>query len=192
MVVSAHWDSVAGSPGTNDNGSGVVATLELARILANYNTTNTIIFAFFDKEEVGCEGSKAFVREFVVPLIVGEFGATIRGVYNLDTLLSFSSLPNSQDMDPTWESLYPDLFQAIETNQRRGDFIMTVGRNTSEDWLLSETFSKHLTDYSVNHLTVSHSFPSPGDYRDTIEGGAFLLQAACEGPAGRPRVCSEK
>ena len=93
---------MATSPGTNDNGSGVVATLEVARILANHNTTNTVIFAFFDKEEIGCEGSKAFVREFVVPLIVGELGATIQGVYNLDTLLGFSSQPASQDMDPSW------------------------------------------------------------------------------------------
>ena len=160
MVVSAHWDSVAASPGTNDNGSGVVATLELARILAGHNTTNTIIFAFFDKEEVGCEGSKAFVREFVIPLIVGEFGASIRGVYNLDTLLGFSSVPDSQDMEPSWEKLYPDLFHTIENNQRRGDFVMTVGRNTIEDSLLSETFSKHLSEYTVNHLKVRTIFSS--------------------------------
>ena len=163
-MISAHWDSVANSPGTNDNGSGVVATLEVARILANHNTTNTVIFAFFDKEEVGCEGSKAFVREFVVPLIVGEFGASIQGVYNLDTLMGFSSLPGSQDMDPSWERFYPDLFHTIENNQRRGDFIMTVGRNTSEDSLIAETFSKYLSDYTVNHLKVRNIFLSSGDY----------------------------
>ena len=148
---------MATSPGTNDNGSGVVATLEVARILANHNTTNSIIFAFFDREEIGCEGSKAFVREFVVPLIVGELGATIQGVYNLDTLLGFSSQPASQDMDPSWERLYPDLALTIENNQRRGDFLMTVGRNTSEDSLIAETLSKYLT-YTVNHLKVSNIF----------------------------------
>ena len=163
-MISAHWDSVANSPGTNDNGSGVVATLEVARILANHNTTNTVIFAFFDKEEVGCEGSKAFVREFVVPLIVGEFGASIQGVYNLDTLMGFSSLPGSQDMDSSWERFYPDLFHTIENNQRRGDFIMTVGRNTSEDSLIAETFSKYLSDYTVNHLKVRNIFLSSGDF----------------------------
>jgi hypothetical protein len=31
IVVGAHYDSVAGAPGANDNGSGVAATLELAR-----------------------------------------------------------------------------------------------------------------------------------------------------------------
>ena len=182
MVVSAHWDSVAASPGTNDNGSGVVATLELARILASHNTTNTIIFAFFDKEEVGCEGSKAFVREFVVPLIVGELGATIRGVYNLDTLLGFSTQPGSQDTDPSWERLYPDLFHAIQNQERRGDFLMTVGRDTSEDSVLAETLSKHLPDYTVNHLKVSNISASSQYYPDSILGGSVFLPAPREGP----------
>ena len=57
VVLSAHWDTVPSSPGTNDNGSGVVALLEIARILSGSKPKNSIIFAFFDKEEVGCEGS---------------------------------------------------------------------------------------------------------------------------------------
>src|SRR5262245_35631778 len=35
IVVGAHYDSVRGSPGANDNGSGVAAVLELARLLHN-------------------------------------------------------------------------------------------------------------------------------------------------------------
>src|SRR5262249_15212437 len=36
IVVGAHYDSVAGSPGANDNGSGVAAVLELARVFGDY------------------------------------------------------------------------------------------------------------------------------------------------------------
>jgi aminopeptidase YwaD len=38
VLVTAHADTVAGSPGANDNASGVALTLELARVLRAYNT----------------------------------------------------------------------------------------------------------------------------------------------------------
>ena len=155
VVLSAHWDTVPTSPGTNDNGSGVVALLEIARILSGSKPKNSIIFAFFDKEEVGCEGSKAFVQQFVLPLIVREFGGTLQGVYNLDTILSFTSQPHTQELDPSWERIDKNLVKRMKKNDLRGDFIMTVGRNTSEDLLLATTFAKHLEGYTVHHLKVS-------------------------------------
>ena len=79
MIISAHWDTVEDSPGVDDNGSGVVAVLEVARIISGIkNNSNTVIFALFDKEEVGCEGSKVFIRELLVPLFVKKFGSKIQ------------------------------------------------------------------------------------------------------------------
>ena len=82
VMVTAHWDTVASSPGVEDNGSGVVALLETARILANRGRQgailNTVIFAALDKEEVGCEGARALVRDFVVPVLVQQFGAVVQ------------------------------------------------------------------------------------------------------------------
>src|SRR6266545_5124218 len=39
IVVGAHYDSVSGSPGANDNGSGAAAIIELARLLRDLNGT---------------------------------------------------------------------------------------------------------------------------------------------------------
>ena len=47
IVVGAHYDSVAGSPGANDNGTGVVALLSLARAFAGEQQTRTIRFVAF-------------------------------------------------------------------------------------------------------------------------------------------------
>ena len=53
IVVGAHYDSVRGSPGANDNGSGAAAVLELARLLRDLDGTSgkRIRFVLFVNEE---------------------------------------------------------------------------------------------------------------------------------------------
>src|SRR5947209_19218927 len=51
FVVGAHYDSVFGSPGANDNGSGVAALLALARRFAGKPTSHTLRFVALTKEE---------------------------------------------------------------------------------------------------------------------------------------------
>lgn len=68
ILVGAHYDSVAGSPGADDNASAVAAALEVARIFASYPTEKTLQVVFFDQEEAqpsggGLVGSNAFVRD---------------------------------------------------------------------------------------------------------------------------------
>lgn len=77
-VVGAHYDSVPGSPGANDNASGTVTVLELARQLANNPLSEQIWFVFFDGEEDGLWGSRRFVEQN--PEIV----RGLKGMLNLD------------------------------------------------------------------------------------------------------------
>lgn len=64
VMVGAHLDSVPTGPGINDNGSGVAAVLAIAEILADLPTpTHTIRFAFWDAEEGGPFGSRAYVEQ---------------------------------------------------------------------------------------------------------------------------------
>jgi len=51
VVVGAHYDSVATGPGANDNGSGVSATLELAKRFAQTPAQSRVRFVFFVNEE---------------------------------------------------------------------------------------------------------------------------------------------
>ncbi|MGD1853135.1 MAG: M28 family peptidase [Leptolyngbyaceae cyanobacterium] len=68
VLVGAHYDTVAGSPGADDNASAVAAALEIARIFASHPTDKTLQIVFFDQEELqpdgaGLVGSNAFVSE---------------------------------------------------------------------------------------------------------------------------------
>ncbi|WP_041233046.1 M20/M25/M40 family metallo-hydrolase [Cylindrospermum stagnale] len=63
ILVAAHYDTVNSSPGADDNASGVAVVLEVARILASRPIPRTLQLAFFDKEEAGLLGSRAFVSK---------------------------------------------------------------------------------------------------------------------------------
>ena len=70
-VMSSHFDDCDGkctdgagvAPGADDNGSGVSAVLEAARVMASTHFAGTIIFACFDGEELGLWGSDHYARE---------------------------------------------------------------------------------------------------------------------------------
>jgi len=51
IVVGAHYDSVLGSPGANDNASGVAGLLEIARLLATEKVSRSVRFVAFVNEE---------------------------------------------------------------------------------------------------------------------------------------------
>lgn len=53
VLIGAHYDTVPESPGVDDNGSGMVALLEAARLLSPRmgHLNNTIMFVAFDLEE---------------------------------------------------------------------------------------------------------------------------------------------
>ena len=51
VIIGAHYDSVFGSPGANDNGTGAAAVLELAHAFAGKKTSRTLRFVEFVNEE---------------------------------------------------------------------------------------------------------------------------------------------
>ena len=64
IMLGAHLDTVAGTPGINDNGSGAAALIELALQVGNknYSPTNKLRFAWWAAEESGLVGSTRYVN----------------------------------------------------------------------------------------------------------------------------------
>jgi len=79
-VVCAHYDSVPGSPGADDNGSGTAAVLAVASVLSNYKFQHTIRFVTFSGEEEGLLGSDDYAGR------AQNNGDNIVGVINADMI----------------------------------------------------------------------------------------------------------
>ncbi len=95
VLIGAHYDSVLGSPGANDNGSGVAALLALARRFAGKPAQQTLRFVAFVNEEPpyflsGQMGS------FVYAGRCKARGDRISAMISLETIGYFSDAPQSQ------------------------------------------------------------------------------------------------
>lgn len=62
LVLGGHTDSVFAGPGINDDGSGTVGVLTVAKALTGFTTTNAVRFAFWSAEEFGLLGSYHYLK----------------------------------------------------------------------------------------------------------------------------------
>jgi hypothetical protein len=109
ILIGAHYDSVFGSPGANDNGSGVAAMLALAQRFAGINTEHTLRFVAFVNEEPpyflsGEMGSLVYARRCKAR------SDKISAMISLETIGYFSDAPDSQTYpSPGLGIFYPEV-----------------------------------------------------------------------------------
>ncbi|MEU8820246.1 M20/M25/M40 family metallo-hydrolase [Actinoplanes sp. NPDC048796] len=101
VMVSAHYDTVIGAPGANDDGSGTVLNLELARVLRNLPTKARLRFALWGSEEQGLIGSRYYVaqlpqaeRDRILAVFQNDMVATSWDPATRYWLLSYTGLAN--------------------------------------------------------------------------------------------------
>ena len=80
FVICAHYDTVQGSPGADDDGSGTAAVMAAAQVLSQFQFQHTIKFVTFSGEEQGLLGSHEYAR------VANETGVNIVGVLNADMI----------------------------------------------------------------------------------------------------------
>jgi len=95
IVVCAHYDTVPYSGGADDNGSGVAVLLELARRSAGRSLPAELRLVWFDAEEVGLAGSRAWLDQ-----LDPADQARLVGAINLETVGYVDHRPSSQWMPP--------------------------------------------------------------------------------------------
>jgi Zn-dependent M28 family amino/carboxypeptidase len=109
VIVGAHYDSVEGSPGADDNASGVAAMLALARTAKPERTLRFVAFAneeppYFMSPAMG---SWQYARR------CRERREKIAAMLCLESLAYFSDAPHSQEYPEMLDGLFPDVANFI-------------------------------------------------------------------------------
>ncbi|MFQ5903767.1 MAG: M28 family peptidase [Candidatus Binatia bacterium] len=139
IILGAHLDSVEGSPGADDNASGVAVLLEAARILSGLRLQSQVLFCAFNLEEQNMVGSTYFAKKLKAAAV------KVSAMISLEMVGFTDSRPGGQKYPVGLRWFYPD----------RGDFIGIVGNWRSN--LLMRKFSslmRRVPGLPVETLTV--------------------------------------
>ena len=149
LLIGAHYDSVRGSPGANDNGSGVAALLEISRLFAQVESEITVRFVAFVNEEPPFfmwknMGSLVYARA------ARRRGDRIRLMASLEMLGYYNNEPGSQHYPPLFRFFFPD----------RADFIAFVSNLRSRRAMLqaARAFQAH-SDFPLEYVTSFACIP---------------------------------
>lgn len=125
VVVGAHLDTVADSPGADDNASGVAALLEVARLLGGLPRPPAVTLMVFDMEELGMIGSRVAARRL-------RHTGRVTGMICLESVGFFANEPGTQLMPGGFRAAFPQAAAAVRSAGQRGDFTLVAHRRSSE------------------------------------------------------------
>ncbi|MFC1844287.1 M28 family peptidase [Thermodesulfobacteriota bacterium] len=141
VLIGAHYDSVLGCPGANDNGTGVAALLEISRLLGSRKFARTIRLVAFTNEEPPFflrrdMGSKVYASR------ARKRKENIVAMLSLETMGYYSEAPFSQSYPFPFNFFYPQTANFI-------GFVGNLG-------------SRHLVKQSLEAFRRHTKFPSEG------------------------------
>jgi aminopeptidase YwaD len=124
LIIAAHYDTVAGSPGADDNASGLVVMLEAARVLGAMPLAREIRFIAFCLEEEDLLGSLAYVASLKAA------GEDIAGAIVLECVGYTNAGKGSQLIPAATPIAVPDVgdFLAIVGNEASSALVKTIER----------------------------------------------------------------
>jgi len=176
ILVGAHYDSVSidpndasyAAPGANDDGSGIAALIEMARILSVTHPRATIMFVAFGAEEVGRQGSIAFVNYLLQP----DINIHIDAMLNMDIIGSQTG-PNGEVDDKHLRvfSVGPNDFSPSRHLARSVDLIAKE-MQTPLDIMIQDADSGDRTGRYSDHLSFSDAGFSAIRFIESLEDKA--------------------
>ena len=119
IILGAHFDSVEGTPGADDNASGLAVLLEAARLLSRARLRSELLFCAFNREELNMIGSTYFAKKLKAAEV------KVDAMISLEMIGYTDPRPGSQKYPIGLSWLYPD----------RGDFIGVIGNWNSSSLL---------------------------------------------------------
>jgi len=183
VVIGAHYDSAPGTPGADDNATGVAAGLELARLFSHREVERTVRFVFFPNEEPpyfhsDMMGSLVYARQ------CRERNENILAMLSLESLGYFSEEKGSQEY-PLGITGYPeagnfigfvsnyssrDLMESMVSSFQQGTELPVEGL-AAPDLVTGVGFSDHWSFWQVGYpavmITDTVPFRNPNYHRTT-------------------------
>ena len=154
LVMMAHMDAVVGSPGADDNGTGVVALLEMARLLKDRPRQRTLRILFTTLEETGLHGARLHATQSIQPEVDAGTTTVVGGV-SVEMLGYYSDEPGSQRSPlPPMEGFQPP---------ERGDFLALLGVRRHQAFTQTLTKAMLEAEPQAKVLTIDMFLVPPPD-----------------------------
>jgi Zn-dependent M28 family amino/carboxypeptidase len=137
ILIGAHYDAVPGTPGADDNATGVAVLLELARVFAAKPMRYPVRLVAFDMEEYGLIGPSG-ASEYAAKL--REQQQPLRLMISLEMLGYWDNTPGSQRYPAFLGRFYPNSgnFIALLGNLRTIPDLIHLSRNIRQSGIASE------------------------------------------------------
>jgi len=135
VVIGAHYDTVPGTPGADDNASAVAGLLELARLHRNIPSRKSLLFVAFANEEPPCFGFSN-MGSMVHAKALRDQGIPVAVMVSLEMIGYFRPEQIQNYPLPGMSLLYP----------KTADFIGVVGNFRSSKYI--SLFKKGIRKYS--------------------------------------------
>jgi aminopeptidase YwaD len=143
LILGAHYDTISGSPGADDNASAIAVLLEVAKSIQQVSLNTTLRWIAFSLEEPGYIGSTHYAGE------AKKRGDKILGMISLE-MVGYTGLKQNYPL-----YLNPKYFPNV------GDFIGIVGNHASKGLLekVQGSIKTHIPQLPSEYILV----PKNGD-----------------------------
>jgi Zn-dependent M28 family amino/carboxypeptidase len=172
IIICAHYDtilkenlddSVSRAPGADDNASGVVALLEIARIISSLNLEKNVQFAFFSGEEQGLWGSMHYAQQ------IKENNTDLHLLINMDMCGETGFLSSSKTAN-------------VDVDDGQTGVVTTNNQTSQSFGLTMEQMAKNYTDLDIEFDPIYASDYMPFEARGYVCIGAYDGSAETSNP----------
>lgn len=130
-IVGAHYDTVLGTPGADDNGSAVAGMLELAELLADHRFGDTLELVAWDMEEVQTLRAGALIGSTQMARAAKHAKRDIGGVIDLEMIGLCLKAEGTQSFPAGFERLFGETLRRVRARGMRGDFLAAIANGKS-------------------------------------------------------------
>ena len=175
IIISGHIDSrvtdvmnaTADAPGANDDGSGVAAVLEAARLLSGHRFPATIVFAVLSGEEQGLYGGKLLAQ------VAAQKGWKVEAVLNNDIIGNSHGSDGAMvdDVVRVFSEGTKDTETAAQAKARKytGGELDSPSRNLSR--YIADVADQYMPDLHARQIYRADRFGRGGDHEPMQEAG---------------------